>query len=99
MESIIEVCLKNYSDLKVLSENNSDLLDIYVDISTALSKISLSDEERTVLMFITKGYNYSEIERMSGLYRLNVPIHLANICRKLEAILGDNYTTKLGDNL
>jgi len=97
MELIIEECLKNYSDLEVLSENDSELLDIYVDISTALGKIELNMEERIVLALVTKGYNYSEIERLSGLYRLNVPVHLANICRRLEAALGENYTTKLGE--
>jgi DNA-binding NarL/FixJ family response regulator len=97
MELIIEECLKHYSSLEILSETDNEILDIFVDISSALEKIELNEEERTVLRLIMEGYNYSEIERMSGLYRLNVPVYLAGICKRIEAALGDNYTTKLGE--
>lgn len=99
MELIIEECLRHYSDLRILGENDNEILDIYVDISSALEKIDLNLKERIVLAFVTSGYNYSEIERLSGYNRLNVPVHLASICRRLEATLGDHYITRLGDSL
>lgn len=94
---MIEECLKNYKTLKIMGETNMDVLDICIDIKTAIAKVAFTDDELKVLYYFTQGYNYSETQRASKIYRLLVPMHLANICEKLACFLGGEYITKLGE--
>jgi len=108
---LIEGCLRNLQLLEglrhgsisheLIALGSSEYIDtslyteMYIDITDAINKMALVEDERTVLQFTIDGYNYSEISELTGISRLVVANIFATICNNLAQILGSEYNTNL----
>lgn len=71
------------------------LADVYMDLQEAIQTTEWTEDEASVLPYILKGYNNSEISQVTGIHRLAIPEIFAKICIKLQRVLGSEYTTEM----